>query len=92
MRHEDGALDLALKGTMFYVISNRVPNGRVIAFDAANQDYSKGKEFLPESDLILTANRDEGLLAAQDALYPSGRLGGAGAPRRRIGYSSVPLR
>ena len=52
MRHEDGALDFTFKGTMFYVITNRVRNGRVIAFDAANQDYSKGKEVLPESDLI----------------------------------------
>jgi protease II len=72
--HKDDVLfEFATRKTVFYyVTTSQTPNGRVMAFDAANEDISKAQEILPQSDIDL-AKRDRcGVIAALDALYVYG--------------------
>lgn len=78
VRHEDGLLDYAAKGSILYLLTKTgAPSGRIVRFDASRQEFSQAEEIQRESDLILTALGSSGVAAAQDALYAYGIRNGA---------------
>ncbi|HXR19732.1 MAG TPA: prolyl oligopeptidase family serine peptidase [Steroidobacteraceae bacterium] len=85
--HEDGVLALDSHGTRIYAMTKAgagsgPSNGRVVSFDLASSTFAAAQVVLPESSLILSANRATGVLAAQDALYVYGFRDGLAVVRR----------
>lgn len=78
----DGIASIALHGGRAYVISERgAANGRVLGFDPLRETVADAKVWLPESDIMLSA--DNGFLAAaRDAMYVAGERNGVSVIRR----------
>ena len=77
IEHADNVLNLDVHGTRAYGMtkggaSGPVGNGRVLSFDLAKETFAQAHVVVPESSLILSAQRGTGLSAAQDALYVYG--------------------
>src|SRR5208282_5243312 len=72
--HEDTVLDLEVHGSQAYGMTKGgtqgpVGNGRVLGFDLAKESFANAHVVVPESSLILSAQRGTGLRLALDALY-----------------------
>jgi prolyl oligopeptidase len=77
IEHADNVLNLDVHGTRAYGMtkggaSGPIGNGRVLSFDLAKETFAQAHVVVPESSLILSAQRGTGLSAAQDALYVYG--------------------
>jgi prolyl oligopeptidase len=85
--HGDNVLDLDTHGTHAYGMTKGgatgpIGNGRVLSFDLAKESFAKAHVVVPESSLILSAQRGTGLGAALDALYVYGFRDVSGAVLR----------
>jgi len=94
--HDDGVLALEAHGSHLYELTkggagSGPSNGRVMGFDLSDSEFARTHVVLPESSLILSANRGTGLGAAQDALYVYGfRDGLSVVTRIAYGRQSTP--
>ncbi len=83
VKHEDGMMDVAFHGTNAFIrtkggANGAVTNGRIVTFDLASETFAKAHVLLPDSDVVLNARADNGLAAADDALYVYGFRNGLG--------------
>jgi prolyl oligopeptidase len=70
-------MDIAFHGTSAFArtktgANGAVANGRIVSFDLATETFASARVLLPESDLVLNAKADAGVVAAADALYAYG--------------------
>jgi prolyl oligopeptidase len=77
VEHEDTVLELEVRGTRAYGMTKGgshgpIGNGRVLSFDLAKESFANAHVVVPESSLILSAQRGTGLRPALDALYVYG--------------------
>jgi prolyl oligopeptidase len=77
VEHDDNVLDLEIHGTRVYAMTKggskgAIGNGRVMSFDLAKENFSNAHVVVPESSLILSAQRGTGIRTALDALYVFG--------------------
>ncbi len=82
-KHEDGLMDIAFHGTSAIArtktgANGAVANGRIVSFDLATETFASARVLLPDSDLVLNAKADAGVVAAADALYAYGFRNGLG--------------
>ncbi len=96
VKHDDGAMNLALHGTRVFIrtksgAGGAVSNGRVMSFDLTKETFAEAKVVLPESELILSSSRDAGVATASDALYVFGVRDGLGVVTR-IPYENAGKR
>jgi prolyl oligopeptidase len=87
VKHEDGMMDIALRGPRAFIrtkggANGAVSNGRVVSFDLSSETFAAARVVLPESNLILSARTGEGLACASDALYVQGFRDGLGVVTR----------
>jgi prolyl oligopeptidase len=83
VKHEDGMMDVAFHGTNAFIrtkggANGAITNGRIVSFDLASETFTNAHVLLPDSDVVLNARADNGLAAADDALYVYGFRNGLG--------------
>ncbi len=83
VKHEDGMMDVAFHGTNAFILTKEgangaITNGRIVSFDLASETFANARVLLPDSDVVLNARADNGLAAADDALYVYGFRNGLG--------------
>jgi prolyl oligopeptidase len=83
VKHEDGMMDVAFHGTNAFIrtkagANGAITNGRIVSFDLASETFANARVLLPDSDVVLNARADNGIAAADDALYVYGFRNGLG--------------
>ena len=83
VKHEDGMMDVAFHGTNAFIrtkggANGAITNGRIVSFDLASETFTNAHVLLPDSDVVLNAKADNGVVAADDALYVYGFRNGLG--------------